>query len=589
MSPRKRLSGMSATLKQLRWHVWVREKLRPSDWQLMLLRSALAGILGALSSLAFKILTESVHELFTHSTGGVVESMRQLPWWATLTVPALGGLIAGFILLLGKRIPKREAAADYMETIVIGNGDVPVRASLVKSIASLFVIGSGGSIGREGPLVQLAAMCSSLIGRWRKLSMPQRRLLVACGASAGIASAYNAPIAGSFFVAEIILGSIAMESLGALVVSAVAASLTLRVLVHPSHLYTVPSFQLDSPVEMIGYVVLGVVAGISAPFFLRSLRYVQQLFAAIKIPQPLKLALGGLVVGALAIYLPEVCGNGYSVVLRILNGEIIWQMLILVLAGKWIATAFSFGSGAPGGVFTPSLFMGASIGMLFGTAVHAFWAQGAVDSRTFALVGMGAFLSAASQAPIMSVILLFEMTMSYDVMLPLLLCSVIAYFIAKSIGDGSVSLYGEALAKRQKAPKILERGTVAEIMKPSPSFVGVKAGFAEIANVFLSSKVTSLWVISQNTHFLGTISLHDIKPYLSDPLLAEVATAYDVMRETTEKVVYPDQRIGDALGVFIEMEVDMLPVVNKSGVLLGSLDKNDLLLALADRTHIGKA
>jgi hypothetical protein len=176
-------------------------------------------------------------------------------------VPAAGGLFAGLTLLLGKRIARRESSTDYMEAIAIGAGELPVRSSLVKSTAALFSIGSGGSIGREGPMVQLSALMGSLIGRWRKFTTPQLRLLVACGAAAGIASAYNAPIAGSFFVAEIILGSIAMESLGPLVVSAVAAALTVRVLTNAQQLYEVPAFKLTSPWEMLPYIVLGFITG----------------------------------------------------------------------------------------------------------------------------------------------------------------------------------------------------------------------------------------------------------------------------------------------------------------------------------------
>jgi len=360
-----------------------------------------------------------------------------------LALPAGGGLLAGLVLLLGRRIARGESSTDYMEAIVIGSGHVPIRASLIKSMAALFSIGSGGSIGREGPMVQLSAVMASFIGRWRQFTPPQLRLLVACGAAAGIASAYNAPIAGSFFVAEIILGTIAMESLGPLAVSAVAAALTVRGL-NPgeTQLYQVPPFKLNSAWEMIPYVVLGLIAGVGAPWFLRSLRQAEKFFLGTKLPLIARLTLGGLAVGALAIKVPEVSGNGYSVVVDILNGNVVWTALLLIFVCKWLATAASFGSGAPGGVFTPSLFMGASAGYLFGTGVHAIWPSGAANPGAFALVGMGAFLSAASHAPVMAVIMLFEMTLSYDIILPLMLCSVVAYYTAKGIEDRS--LYSEA-------------------------------------------------------------------------------------------------------------------------------------------------
>jgi CIC family chloride channel protein len=569
-------------LRLLRWRVWVQEKLQPSEWQITLLWAGFAGFLGALSSLVFQGLAEGVHQLLTGSNEGVVESMKQLPWWAVLALPAVGGLLAGMVLMLGKHLTKGQSSTDYMEAISIGSGHVPIRASLVKSAAALFSIGSGGSIGREGPMVQLAAVMASFIGRWRQFTPPQLRLMVACGAAAGIASAYNAPIAGSFFVAEIILGTIAMESLGPLAVSAVVAAMTVRVLTSEAQLYKVPEFRLSSPLEMPAYIALGVIAGLLAPWFLRSLRRAEQIFIATKLPLVARMTLGGLIVGALAIQVPEVAGNGYSVVVTILKGQVVWTTLLLFVACKWLATASSFGSGAPGGVFTPSLFMGAGVGFLFGQAVHTIWPGGAVDPRAFALVGMGAFLSAVSHAPVMAVIMLFEMTLSYDIILPLMLCSVVAYYTAKGL-EGR-SLYSEVLKK--KAAEVsgdtgFGRGRVAELMKSKPPTLSRNAHFAEIARMFLATRVNNLYVTDAQERFLGAVSLHDIKPYLGEPELAELVIANDILREEFPRVG-PESTLSEALGRFLNFEAERLPVVDPSGKLIGSLSKGDLLLALVE-------
>jgi len=569
-------------LRLLRWRVWVQEKLQPSEWQITLLWAGFAGFLGALSSLVFQGLAEGAHQLLTGSNEGVVESMKQLPWWAVLALPAVGGLLAGIVLMLGKHLTKGQSSTDYMEAISIGSGHVPIRASLVKSAAALFSIGSGGSIGREGPMVQLAAVMASFIGRWRQFTPPQLRLMVACGAAAGIASAYNAPIAGSFFVAEIILGTIAMESLGPLAVSAVVAAMTVRVLTSEAQLYKVPEFRLSSPLEMPAYIALGVIAGLLAPWFLRSLRRAEEIFIATKLPLVARMTLGGLIVGALAIQVPEVSGNGYSVVVTILKGQVVWTTLLLFVACKWLATASSFGSGAPGGVFTPSLFMGAGVGFLFGQAVHTIWPGGAVDPRAFALVGMGAFLSAVSHAPVMAVIMLFEMTLSYDIILPLMLCSVVAYYTAKGL-EGR-SLYSEVLKK--KAAEVsgdtgFGRGRVAELMKSKPPTLSRNAHFAEIARMFLATRVNNLYVTDAQERFLGAVSLHDIKPYLGEPELAELVIANDILREEFPRVG-PESTLSEALGRFLNFEAERLPVVDPSGKLIGSLSKGDLLLALVE-------
>ena len=575
---------MTRVLRLLRWRLWIQEKLQPTEWQVTLLWAAFAGFLGALASMIFSALAEGVHGFFGRANLDVVDSMRQLPWWGCLLVPTAGGACAGLVLLFGQRLTRSQSSTDYMEAIVIGDGYIPVRASLVKSTAALFTIGSGGSIGREGPMVQLAAVLASFVGRWQKFTPPQLRLIVACGAAAGIASAYNAPIAGSFFVAEIILGTIAMESLGPLAVSAVVATLTIRVLTAAHVLYRVPAFQLNSPWEMGPYVVLGLIAGTLAPWFLQSLRQAEVFFVALRLPLVARLALGGLAVGAMAINVPQVAGNGYSVVVDILNGRLFWVALLGIFASKWLATMASFGSGAPGGVFTPSLFMGASTGYLFGMAVHAVWPAAAQDPRAFALVGMGAFLSAASHAPVMAVIMLFEMTLSYDIILPLMLCSVIAYYTAKGIMGAS--LYSESLKRKAQRPDtaapFAKETRVSDLARPQPPVVLETARFAEIARTFLAVRVSNLYVVDDAGRFRGVVSLHDIKPYLGEPELADLVIARDILHEDFPRVT-SEQPLAEALEKFLGITAERLPVLDRDGVLRGSLAKGDLLLALVER------
>jgi CIC family chloride channel protein len=568
-------------LRLLRLRLWVTEKLRPSPWQETLAFAAVAGILGAVAALAFRHGVELIHYVLTGTATGMVETFQELEWWQRLSVPAVGGLMAGLVLLFGRRLHKGESSTDYMEAILIGSGEIPVRASVVKSTAAMFSIASGGSIGREGPMVQLAAVAASWLGRWRRLSPPQLRLLVACGGASGIASAYNAPIAGSFFVAEIILGTIAMESLGPLAVSAVAATLTIRTLSNAHTLYDVPAFTLHSLWEIGPFLVLGALAGVLAPWFLRSLRSAERLFAATSLPLPLRLTLGGLIVGGLAVWVPEVCGNGYSVVLTILNGHLVWQALVLVFVCKWLATAASFGSGAPGGVFTPTLFVGAALGYLFGFGVHQVWPEGAADPRAFALVGMGALLAAASHAPVMAIIMLFEMTLSYDIIMPLMLCCVVAYYTARGIEDNS--LYSEALKKKAaEAPApVLLPGTAGDLQRETLA-VELTDHFEGIARRFLQNRYEEIYVKDAEGRYAGVISLHDIKPHLNDETVATLVIAEDLRRDDIP-TVSPNATLADALRLFSQHDAETLPVVEPAnGRLTGVLVKNDLLLALLE-------
>jgi CIC family chloride channel protein len=566
----------------LRWRLWVTDKLRPSPWQTTLFWAAGAGVLGALASLVFRLGIDLVYRLLTGQRAGTIDSFSGLPWWLRLIVPALGGLLAGLVLLFGRRLHRGQSSTDYMEAILIGSGQLPVRATLVKSTAALFSIASGGSIGREGPLVQLAAVVASWLGRRGRLSAPQLRLLVACGAASGIASAYNAPIAGSFFVAEIILGTIAMESLGPLVIAAVAATLTIHAVTDAHTLYAVPPFTLYSLWEIGPFIVLGMLAGTVAPWFLRSLRRVEGWFTRTRLPLPARLALGGLVVGLLAIGVPEVCGNGQSVVVTILNGQLAWQALLVVLVCKWAATAASFGSGAPGGVFTPTLFIGASLGYLFGYGVHEVWPAGAADPRVFALVGMGALLAAASHAPVMAIIMLFEMTLSYDIITPLMLSSVVAYYTARGIEHQS--LYSAALKKKAaEAPeRVALPGVVRDLAKPQNVQVTLTARFPDIAREFLQSHQEEIYVTTADGRFAGAISLHDINPHLHDPSMAAHVIAGDLVRDDLPRISLAAP-LAEALRVFAQHAGQTLPVVEAGTErFVGVLVKNDLLLALLE-------
>jgi Chloride channel protein EriC len=332
----------------------------------------------------------------------------------------------------------------------------------------------------------------------------------------GIASAYNAPIAGALFVAEIVLGSLAMEIFGPLVFSSVIATLTVRGFLGGSPLYEIPAFKLNGNWEIIPYLLLGVVAGLVAPWFIRLLRATENLAARIPVPVYIKMLAGGLIVGALAVLHPEVCGNGYNAVNATLRGDWVWQTLAVILIFKVLATAATFGSGAVGGVFTPTLFVGAGLGFLFGNLLQFLPGHLVINPSAFALVGMGAFLAAATHAPIMAIIMIFEMTLDYQIILPLMLACVVGYYTSISIERHSI--YAEALKRKGAGDyrRQLAELHVRDLMKRDPITVSPVAHFAEIGEKFIANRFNYLYVID-NGRFVGAVSLHDIKNYLNAP------------------------------------------------------------------------
>jgi CIC family chloride channel protein len=560
--------------------MWFKEKAQPSDLQLTLLWAGIVGFCGAICSIGFRLATGAVHKLLTGSPAPhLSESFAHLPLWMRLIVPGTGGLIAGAILQFGMRWHGQLTTTDYMEAVVLGDGKISTRRSLVKCLSALFSIASGGSIGREGPLVQLSSLVASIAGRLQKWSAPRLRLLVGCGAAAGIASAYNAPIAGAVFVAEIVLGSVAMEIFGPLVFSSVIATLTVRGFLGGNPLYDIPPFQLNGNWEIIPYLLLGLFAGLLAPWFIRLLRASERLAGQIVAPVYVKMGVGGLIVGLIAVFHPEVCGNGYSAVNAILKGEWVWQTLAVILILKVLATSATFGSGAVGGVFTPTLFIGASLGSLFGDVTQHF--AGHLNPSAFALVGMGAFLAAATHAPIMAIIMIFELTLDYQIILPLMLACVVGYYTSVSIEKRSI--YADPLQRKGAGDyrQQLAELHVRDLMKPNPLAIQPTARFAEIGEKFIASPVNYIYV-TDNGRFVGAVSLHDIKRYLNSPHLAELVIAEDIVRDRFP-TVRPEASLAEAMERFAHHDGERLPVVGNSGEnrLLGTISKTDVILALA--------
>lgn len=487
--------------------------------------AGIASAAGAIATVAFRESIHGTQWLLTGHTGGLVETAMGLPWWERVLVPIVGGLCAGVFLHFGTRLGRGQSSTDYMEAIAVGNGVISTHLSLIKSASSLYTVASGGSIGREGAMVQLAAMLASLMGRLLRLPPPELRLLVACGAAAGIASAYNAPIAATMFVSEIVLGSIAIESIGPLIVASVIANTTVHQFLGYQPIFQIPAFRLVSNWELLLYAALGLVAGHLAPTFLTVLEKSEALFSRLSIPVYMKLPLGGLMVGSISVIHPEVWGNGYSVVNSILHHEWLWHALLAVLLFKMLATAATVGSGAVGGVFTPTLFVGAVLGALLGQVWHAIWPTVTSAASAYAVVGMGAFLAATTHAPLMSILMVFEMTLDYQIVLPLMLACVIAHYTAKVYRLGE-SIYADSLRRKraeQRAQAAPE--TLAVALQQRPLTVWKQKTQAEVLQLLTEHPVDRLYVTDAQNQFLGVISLRGLQPCQYDEQLVEALFA----------------------------------------------------------------
>jgi chloride channel protein, CIC family len=584
-----RLFLRRVVVQLLRLRVWLTERGPGNLWESNYFWAAIVGLCGAFSSVAFRESLNQMQLFLLHHNGPLENAATTLPWWGRLLMPAAGGLIAGSILLFGQKWSTAGKSADFMEAVVLGNGVIRVRATIVKSLSSLVTISSGGSIGREGPMVQLASMLGSLLGRLGKFSPARLRLFVACGAAAGIACAYNAPLTGAFFVAEIVLGSIAMESIGPLIVSSVVATVIASQFLGAQPVYHMPPFGTVPNWHLAAHVVLGVMAGLCAPLFLLLLRGGETLFSRMRLPVSLKLGLGGLIVGAISIREPGVWGNGYGVVESVLNNPWTWQALMTILVLKVLATVATTGSGAVGGVFTPTLFCGAVLGALYGEAVKAFFPHTPTSVSSFAVIGMGCFLAAMTRAPIMSILIIFEMTRDDATIMPLMLACVAAFYVARGVSPESV--YSRQLHQggaHAETPLFLLH--VRDLMKTDPLCVLETSGFAQIATVLAANTFKHLYVVDANRRFLGAIALQDLKPFLHETDLPQVVIALDLMHDDVP-VLTSDASLKESLEVFAQHDGERLPVLDnpRDRRLVGSLAKTDVLLTLAHGVGVGEA
>jgi CIC family chloride channel protein len=548
----------------------------------MLLWAALAGLVGALATIAFRDGLAAMQWLLVGHSGSFVEMAAALPWYTRVILPCAGGVAAGGFLVLARRW-QDTATPDYMEAIATGTGAISVPQTLVRSASSLCTIASGGSIGREGSMVQLAALGASLLGRIIRFDHTRLRLLVACGAAAGITSAYNAPIASAFFVSEIVLGALMMESLGPIMIASVVANITMRRLPGYRPTYEMPAFPDVPGLEVPLFAALGILAGLAAPQFLRLLSFAKHRFSRTSLPLPLRLGLGGLGVGIISIWVPEVWGNGYSVVNSLLHQPWVWSAVLAIVVFKVLATLFTAGSGAVGGIFTPTLFVGAALGYLYGLGVHTLLPGFASATPAYAIVGMGAFLAAATGAPLMAILMMFEMTLSYQVMLPLMLACVLAWFVAR--GVGGLSMY-EITVRRQRDEQErtrLRSTQMRELIKPAETVLPLDAPFGRMTALFREHPVKYIYIVDAGQRYQGVVALSDLAAEMLDEQAHLDKTAASFLRRDFLPLITPEMALGQAFEQFLAHHGERLPVVRslEDPVLLGVVYKTALLDAYA--------
>jgi chloride channel protein, CIC family len=574
----------------------IREKIRFSEEAFHLVLAGGVGVVGGLVNVAFYYATESVKLFFLRRPGDIVEVAEMLGYTERLLMPALGGLCAGLILYWGLRLVGPQGSSNLLEVVVAGDGRLPLRTALVKFMSSLVTIGTGGSIGREGGIVQLSATLSSKAGQLAKWPPYRLRLLVGCGAASGIAAAYNAPIAGAVFAAMIVLGNFSMNLFAPLVFSSVVATMVTRSFFDLKPLYSVPPFEFRTLTQLPWFLFLGITCGLMGALFLKMLRATEERFKVLKAPIYVRLALGGIIVGILALQFPEVWGNGYTVTDRILQdpqqmlhgwfagGERYLALFLLcLLVAKLLATLATVGSGAVGGIFTPTLFLGASLGAAFGVILKRFGFAENLPIAVFGVVGMGSLLAATTRSPLLAMIMIFEISLDYSLMPPLMLACVVAPLVAgrfhrESIYTEPLRQKGLMLGRETAQPGAATERTVGDLMRAPVPPISETATISEIADRFLTGPNNFLPVVDARQKLVGLVALQDLKEHLSSGAELKAIIAYDVMRPPPPCVT-PNQRLLEILPVVLASEQRNIPVVNspKENRLVGAIARSEVL------------
>jgi CIC family chloride channel protein len=574
-----------------------------------LVLAAFIGVIGGLVNFAFLNLVALIQWIVFQQSGDSAVLAQDLDSFFRILVPTLGGILAGMVLLLKSHLSGSKKVTNVLEAVAVGDGRLGMRATLIHAWSSLLSIGTGASIGREGAITQLTATFASKWGQFHRWQPYRLRLMVACGAAAGLAAAYNAPIAGALFAALVLVGNFSMNLFAPLVMASVVATMVSRFWFGIEPWYLLPEsidFDQAARFSQIGwFLILGIFSGMVGAFFLKSLQKAEITSGKFAWPIWSKLGLAGLVVGLMALVFPGVWGNGYEITNQILNakspgtlssglikGSLLaeleaWQIPLVVLAGlfvaKYAATVVAVGSGTIGGVFTPTLFLGAGLGAAFGQALGLLDFAKGTPTAAFALVGMGSVLAATTRSPLLAMILIFEISLKYELMPPLMIGCVMATLVSQKLHKASVysaPLHRRGLVVDQESRRMgsATDRCIGDVMVGPTSPIKETAALPEISEIFLASPRNYLPVLSADNRLVGVISLQDVKAHLNVGDEMRAVIALDLMRPV-DTVLTPNRQLMDALPEIMGSEMEMIPVVNSNREmrLVGSVSRSKTL------------
>jgi CIC family chloride channel protein len=542
----------------------------------------LVGLLGGIAGAGFRWILGLAARGFWGGDEQIVLAALEAGWHQRLLIPVAGGALAAAVgmLLAGRRVP-RGGFPEIMELVALGGRMIRLSSALRRSLSSLMTLASGGAVGREGPMSQIAAAIGSRVGRSFRFPEDRIRILVAAGMAAGFAAAYNTPISATVFVLEVIIGSFNVLFLGPAVVAAAISTIVTRFVAGAGPIYPGVSGGMESPWEVPPYLALGFLAGLAAVLFQFALERMYRIWDRARLPDLVRTPLGGLCLGILALGWPWVLGNGYETINMVLAGQLVIGLLAILFFAKILATTITLASGGSGGVFTPTMFLGAMLGGVFGGVLHVAFPDQIGAAPAYALAGMGGLVAGTTHAPFLAILLIFELTQSYEVVLPVMLTSVAAYSTARAIRR--TSIYEEELRRRgmrwEGSPqeRLMRSLVVRDIMVGEIPLYPENLPFDRIVEIFQGSRYLQIYIGDSDDRLLGIVELHEVKRILGEEEYAPLLIAADLV--TDIPVVTPGDSLVEVNEKLWLRDLGHLPVVDtdENRRFLGIVTRRDVL------------
>lgn len=565
----------------------------PAQFRIVLmsfLAAAVGLIAGVVAFLLYKLIGLFTNIFFFHTWSTTFRSVggHHLGWWVIL-VPVIGGLIVGFMAKYGSSKIKGHGIPEAMEAVLINRSRIEPKVALLKPISAAIAIGTGGPFGAEGPIIQTGGALGSLVGQVLHTTAVERKVLLACGAAAGMSATFNTPIAGVIIAIELLLFEFKSRSFIPLVIASTLATAVHMQTLGPGPMFSVSAVDFGIPHALPFYLVLGPLCGVAAVVLSKALYWVEDSFEKLPVDELWWPAIGALALGIIGYFVPRVLGVGYDTIGDILNGNLAWKLLLVVMLAKFAALVISLGSGTSGGLLAPSFMWSAAMGGLFAIAANHVFPSAHLSPGAFALVAMGAVFGAASRATFSFIIFAFEITRDYNSVLPLMLVAVIADGVAMLFMPRS-SIMTEKLVRRGlQVPQdyeldVLSLVPVSEVMEKDAPVIAAGTKVGEVAEGIARhdpavARYEAMLIVDSDKKLKGVVTRGDILRALDKDSSGSITV--EQAGSTKMIVTYPDELVSEAAAKMLQFQVGRLPVVDHADdrKVLGYLNRAAIMAA----------